>query len=275
MAVPIDERATPSQTGQDALAEGSLMSRLAAALHLALWSVRRQGWSRQTIVSACLLLLSCVGAAVWARRRDATVERFTEDLLIRLHASFLLPIFTLCYATAALAGERDERTLVYLLVTPLPRSFTYTAKYAAALVLNLSWSMGAFGALATMAGAAGRTALAEFWAAILWGTLAYTSLFHLFGVLFRRATIIALAYSFFVETFLGHMPGIVKRTSILFYVRCMLYEDGAAYGVGPRFPAVFHPVSGATGWWVLTAATFGLWLAGLIVFCRREYVDAS
>lgn len=271
-----DETATqPLGDRPDARASRGAVPVLRAALHVTLVSLRRLFWSRQTVVSTGLVMLACVGAMAWSRRRDPTVERFVEDIVTRAQVSFLLPILTLCYATAAVAGEREERTLVYLLLSPLARPVVYLAKYAAALILSLAWAMGAFAALAAVGGAAGRTAFLEFWPAIFLGTAAYTSLFHVFGVTFRRATIVAIGYSFFVETFLGHMPGIVKRTAIEFYVRCILYERGAAYGIGPRFPVMFQAVPGHTAEWILALASLALLVVGLWIFSRREYVDAS
>ena len=106
-------------------------------------------------------------------------------------------------------------------------------------------------------------------------TVAYVSLFHLFAVCFRHATIVALIYSLFMEFFLGNMPGIVKRLAVNFYGRSMMYELGAEEGVQAPDPEWFVPISveaGATALWWITAG--GLLLA-LAIFQWREYRDLS
>src|SRR5205807_51325 len=70
-----------------------------------------------------------------------------------------------------------------------------------------------------------------FWPAVLWGTLTFCALFHLMSACFRRPAVVAIVYSFFLETILGNMPGYMKRVSISFYTRCLMFEPLDRYGV--------------------------------------------
>ena len=109
---------------------------------------------------------------------------------------------------------------------------------------------------------------------IFWSTAAYVALFLLFGVMFRRATIIALAYALFIETLIGNMPGIAKRLAISFYTRCLIFDAGSVFGMRPSGPGnadLFVAIPGATAQMVLYLLSGGLLLAGLVIFCRREY----
>ena len=54
--------------------------------------------------------------------------------------------------------------------------------------------------------------------------LAFSSLFFLIGAFFRRPAIVAIVYTFFLEAILGNMPAYLKRVSISFYTRCMMFE---------------------------------------------------
>jgi hypothetical protein len=81
--------------------------------------------------------------------------------------------------------------------------------------------------LCQMAGTPGGEAWALFWPASLLGAAAYAALFLLVGTIFRHGTIISLAYWFFLEVLFGNMPGIIKRISVAFYVRSMIYDAGA------------------------------------------------
>jgi ABC-type transport system involved in multi-copper enzyme maturation permease subunit len=250
------------------------MTTFLAALQLTLTAARRMVWSRQTMVSLLLLVMVGLACVAWSLRGDRPPSDFLNQVLLPLYIAFLLPMSCLGYATVGVAGDREEGTLVYLLATPLPRPLIYTAKYIAALVLTLIWTLGGLYVLGQAAGPAGREAVAVAWPAVLLATLAYVSLFQLFGALFRRATIVALGYALFLEVFLGNMPGIVKRAAITFYTQCLLFDAAAPLGVsssGPHNAAIFQPIAADTAQTVLIGIAIGLFLLGAAVFTRREY----
>jgi ABC-type transport system involved in multi-copper enzyme maturation permease subunit len=200
---------------------------------------------------------------------------FSVWIVFSIFLSFLLPIWSLSFATEALGGEREARSLVWLLTRPMPRPAIYLAKFVALLPWSLGLTLGGFGILCLAAGRPGALAFGLFWPAVLWSTLAFVALFHLMGACFRRAAIVALIYSFFLETLLGNMPGLMKRISIGFYARCMMYDVAGVYGLQPEKPSVYLPVSGWTAWGVLMGVTVVLVAAGMVVFARSEYQDLN
>lgn len=245
-----------------------------AVIQMMLTAVRRMIWSRQTMVSLLLLTLVSLGCIAWSLRGERDAADFLRQVLLPMYVAFLLPMSCLSFATVGIAGDREEGTLVYLLSTPLPRPLIYTAKFAAALLLALLWSLGGLWVLGAAAGPAGREAVSVAWPAALLATLAYVALFQWFGALFRRATIMALAYALFLEVFLGNMPGIIKRVAITFYTQCILFEAAAPLGVsrsGPHIETIFQPISGSTAQMVLILLSAGFFVLGAVVFSRREY----
>jgi hypothetical protein len=84
-----------------------------------------------------------------------------------------------------------------------------------------------------------------------------------------------LGYSFFLETILGNMPGLMKRVSVTFYTRCIMFDAAAEYGLSPEKPSVYQPVDGTTAWLILISATIGLLLVGMWWFSRAEYRDEA
>jgi ABC-type transport system involved in multi-copper enzyme maturation permease subunit len=246
-----------------------------SCLHLSGVSARRLIFSRQSLVSLLLLGFSVLVVIAWSLRRERTALDFTEDILLPVYVAFLLPVFCLCYATASISSDREERTLVYLLLTPVPRPLIHFAKYASAMLVTLLWTLGGMLILCLVAGDAGQQALRLFWPAAFYSTMAYVGLFHLLGAAVRRATIIALAYALFLETFVGNMPGIAKRVAITFYTRCMIFDAGNELGLGPaggQSPDLFLPVSGQTAVVVLCILSLAFLLVGTWIFSRREYV---
>ena len=205
---------------------------------------------------------------------QAPFRVFTSVLVLAVFLSFLLPMWTLSFATEALGGERESHSLIWLLSRPLPRPAIYLAKFVALLPWVLTLNVGGFALLCLLAGAPGRLALSLFWPAIVWTTLAFAALFHLVGAWFRRPAVIGLLYVFFLEIILTQMPGYLKRVSISFYARCLMFEAGRDLGIRPQNPRVFLPVTGPTALAVLLSLTVVLLVLGMVLFSRTQYHDA-
>jgi ABC-type transport system involved in multi-copper enzyme maturation permease subunit len=250
-------------------------SLLSASAHLFRLSLRRQFVARQTIICLAFSGIACVIAWGWTKG-EPSLKKFGEEIVVQVFASFLVPILAICYGTGAVGGEREDRTLVYLLITPMPRPVAYLTKYSAAMILVLAWTAVSFTLTGIAGGRWGIEAAKLFWPAVMLGAAAYTSLFSTLGAAFRRGTIISLAYAMFLEGLLGNMPGIVKRLSLSFYIKCMIYDAGAEHNIGPTVARdLFLPISGNTAAWILSCLTLALLAIGIVTFARREYRDLS
>ncbi len=80
---------------------------------------------------------------------------FANGVVFSVFLSFLLPIWSLSFATHAIGGEREARTLIWLLNQPLPRPLIYLAKFVALLPFSLGLNLGGFALLCLVAGRAG------------------------------------------------------------------------------------------------------------------------
>lgn len=209
------------------------------------------------------------------RLSERRVGRFINRVVMPFYIGFLLPILCLIHATAALGEERDDRTLVYLMMRPLSRWRIYLAKGIGVLPLILLTSMGGLAAICVAIDPDGWMAWKLTWMPLLRGTVAYTSLFLLAGALLPRPVVLAVVYAFFVETLLGNMPGTIKRIAISFHVRCLIFDQGSDFGleIPPRLQ--FAPISGEAAALVLDVATVGLAVLGAFLFHRREFTEFS
>jgi ABC-type transport system involved in multi-copper enzyme maturation permease subunit len=217
--------------------------------------------------------------AVWGSFQ-AVLDRsgffvFSRWVVFSVYLSFLLPVFSLSFATEALGGEREDGSLIWLLTRPLPRPAIYLAKYLALLPWSLGLNVGGFGLMCLAAGRPGWLAFQLYWPAILAATFAFCALFHLMGACFRRSAVIAIGYSFFLETILGNLPGYMKRVSISFYTRCIMFDAAADHGMQAEKPSIYLPVDAGTAWLVLLGLTVFLLALGMFAFSRLEYRDAS
>jgi ABC-2 type transport system permease protein len=249
-----------------------------ACRQLFMLTLRRQLLSRQTLVGVGLTVLCCLIVLAWSRQREPTPKKFAEQVVVPIYVAFLMPVLAICYAASTVGGEREDRTLIYLLITPIPRPLIYGVKWLAANVLVAGWAGATLILLCQMAGGSGRDALAPFLSASLLGAIAYASLFLLLGTIFRHGTVISLGYWFFLEVLFGNMPGIIKRVSVAFYVRCIIYDAGSDLQLGPAgriAREMFLPVPGSTATIALISSIAVLLILGLSVFARREYRDLS
>jgi ABC-2 type transport system permease protein len=185
----------------------------------------------------------------------------------------MLPLFNLSFATEALGGERESNTLIWLLSRPLPRPAIYLAKFVALLPWTIGLNVGGFALLCLAGGELGRLAFRLYWPAVLAATLAFSSLFYLMGAVFRRPAVAAIVYAFFLEVILGNMPGYMKRISIGFYTRCMMFDAASAFNIQPDRPDIFLPVEGTTALAVLLGLTIVLLGIGTVVFSRSQFQE--
>jgi ABC-2 type transport system permease protein len=249
-----------------------------ASRHLFWLTLRRQLLSRQTLACVALTVLCAMIVLAWSRSPDPTTKKLAEQVLVPTFVSFLMPIFAICYGASGIGAEREDQTLIYLLIAPLPRSLTYFIKGLASFALVSGWTAGTLFLLCRLAGKPGAELFPLFVPAALLGGLAYASLFLLLGAIFRHGTIISLVYWFFLEVLFGNLPGIVKRVSVAFYVRCLIYDSAKELKLGPLGRVareMFLPVTGTTAAITLSATIVVLLMVGLLLFDRREYRDAG
>jgi ABC-type transport system involved in multi-copper enzyme maturation permease subunit len=200
---------------------------------------------------------------------------FSDLIVFSLFTTFLLPLWSVSFATEGLGREREAQNLLWVLTRPIPRPAIFLAKYVALLPWCLLLNFGGFALICLAGGDHGRRALQVYWPAVFWGTLAFSALFHLLGACLRRAAVVALLYAFFLETIMGNMPGHFKRLSISFYTRCLMFECAHDIGVQPERPLWYMPVSGTTAWLVLAGITVASLIVGAIVFTWNEYLDVN
>lgn len=251
---------------------------------LVLLSFRRVWWSVQTLVALGLIFFLSSFVLIRGLFRPWDMALFSNNVLINLYVAFVLPILTVCVGTQSMGGDWEDRSLVWLLTRPIPRPLVYLAKFVAIMPWAFGLTLGGMAVIGLAAGTEGLRAFRYFWPAIAWGTLAYLALFQLLGCAFHRSTIIGVVYCFVIETLFGSMPGMVKRGSISFYVKCLVYDYARQLGmdklngdrgIAPEPTSFFNAVPGQTAWTMLVIISGSLFVLGLIVFARKEYRDLT
>lgn len=218
---------------------------------------------------------SAVETAVLASYRaildHSALVVFSRWVIFAILQGFLLPLWTLSFATDPLGNERESRTLIWLFTRPLPRPAVYVAKYVSAIPWCLGINLLGFVGICLAGGEPGRLAMRLYWPAVVGGTFAFAALFHLFAAAFRRPAVIGLIYSFFFETLVGDLPGDLKRLSIGYYVRSLMYHSTSGRDLTYDQLGLAAPATETTSWAVLAGATAAFTLAGMWIFARRDY----
>jgi ABC-type transport system involved in multi-copper enzyme maturation permease subunit len=200
---------------------------------------------------------------------------FTRWIVFEIVGTFLLPLWSIGFATEGIGRQREAQNLLWVLTRPLPRPAIYLAKFVALLPWCLLLNLGGFTLICVAGGRVGLTALRLYWPAVFWSTFAFAALYHLLAAAFRHSAVLALLYSFFIETVVGNLPRDLKRFSLSFYMRCMMYDEAGGFGIQPENPLIYQTVSGTTAWLVLAGTTVALLAVGALVFSRKEYLDAG
>ena len=225
-----------------------------------LLTLRALGRGRRLLAVGVLLavpaLLSIAySASGGAGRGDG--GRFAIELFGQLVLPILLPLTALIFATSALGGEVEDRTLIYLTLRPVSRLVIVVAKLCAVALLTLGFVEVSLAVTYLIAarGAGDGHALGAILLGGACGALAYASLFLLVGLLApRRALIVGFLYVLVWEGVAAGFSTALATLSVRRYVQGALH---AGLGSSPLASAQPSSVTGAASLVVLTLVVLG------------------
>jgi ABC-2 type transport system permease protein len=169
------------------------------------------GRRRMLLMLLLAALPVLVGLLIRAGGGRADAPEILDTLVIRT----VLPLVALIVGTAAIGGEMEDGTLVYLLTKPIRRWRLAIPKIAVAagltLVLVIPPMLVAGVLMSGLGSEAVRTTLG-FAAAAALGGIAYAAVFTCLGALTSRALVIGLAYTLLWE---GVLAGLLEGTRFL------------------------------------------------------------
>jgi ABC-2 type transport system permease protein len=233
--------------------------------------------SRKAVVLVLALAIPPLLALPISTHPEETRAEAVVAVLVFLYLGFLLPVTGLLFGSGIVLDELGSGAIPYLFTRPSPRASLFFGKWTAALLLGtagLSLSLGAF---LHLAGAVppGGTFVPRAFLAVLAAYPAYLSLFTLLGAFTRWALLGGFFYAFGLESFLGVIPGMVRRITVLFYARSLLGEFPAKkfdveFIFGPDGPA-----SRATSLLVLGGALVACLVAGALFLSRRQFTPRN
>ncbi len=221
-------------------------------------TLRALARNRRSLVVVALLCVPVLLALVYvASEGKSTGESFVMQLFVQLVLPILLPLTALIFATSALGGEVEDRTLVYLMLKPVSRLVVIVAKLlASALVTAILVEISL--AATYLIGTQGTGTAQNFGAILLAGLvgcLAYSSLFLLVGLwLPRRGLLVGFIYVLLWEGIASQLSTGLATFSVRRYVEGTLDANLGAAALANSVPV---NISGATSLIVLALVLIG------------------
>lgn len=199
--------------------------------------------------------------------------------------SMLSGIFT--YHVLALAGaifsalvisaEVEQKTIVYLLTRPIPRSVLLIGRMLAAVVATFLCTLFTAIAVSLVVRGVGPTsgAFLRDLVALSVGSAAYIAFFVMLSLMINRAMIVCLLYAFAWEIAVPNMPGSIYYLSINSYISAIGQRAGAVSA--PLLKVLSGESSNpdmplSRAWMVLTGLIVVLTFAAAWWFTRFEFV---
>jgi len=187
-------------------------------------------WIVGLFLALPVVLLTAVLAAAgfnFPEQEGIDVEGLAlSGFLYLMYPQSLCILASLLYGASLLAGEIEDKTLVYLFTRALPRWKVLLGKYLATAtalsVLCLASMSIAYALCGFPIGARVWVALA---ASIVAGCFTFTAIFCLLGLFVpRRALPIGLIYAVLVEFLLSSVPALVNELTASYYIRSLTWH---------------------------------------------------
>jgi ABC-2 type transport system permease protein len=234
------------------------------------YSVRKILLNRRWVL---VLMITLMVGAIMGYAGTQDMERLDggTDLIDVIILSFITPIVAMIYGATLLRSEIDDKSITQVVTAPLGRAVSYFG-YFLSLVLSLSLIMiliclvgwlaffaqkgmggGALGILASMCGLT------------VMGTVAYSSLFMMTGVLLKRPIYFGLFFAFIWEGFVGSIPGAIGKYTIKHLIRSI-----GSWWVDYGSLGSYADASAGAGFVLALLAVFFLVL-GIVRFREMEF----
>ncbi|MDH3755402.1 MAG: hypothetical protein OEU32_16160 [Acidimicrobiia bacterium] len=136
----------------------------------------------------------------------------SADVLDGLGLAIVIPVITLVVANATLGELREEQTLVYLWLRPIPAWTIAAAATIATVGVTLPFAVGAMGVGAVLSGE-GDLVSVSILAAVL-AVIGYSGIFVPVGLAVRRSFLTGLGYALIWESLISLLGSGLARFSI-------------------------------------------------------------
>jgi ABC-type transport system involved in multi-copper enzyme maturation permease subunit len=205
-------------------------------------------------------------------------QMFSRAMLI-VYIQFLIPILALFFGSSIINEEVDNKTLVFLTTSPIPKPSIVLGKFVAYVLLGgIIVNIGLFLCFLTVnIDQLGQMVyVKEFFSFLGAGFLAlvaYMTLFTLLGTIMKKAGVVfGLLFIFGWENLVQYFPGVTQKFTVIHWVKSMLprVSEGSSFLQILMFR--LEPSSTVESLIVLTIFVIGALTAASFVFKNKEYI---
>ena len=228
-------------------------------------------------VSLLPVLILLVAKLIEVVNPDAGVSAtdLISKILLMIYIQLLLPILALFFGTSIVHEEVENKTLVFLTTSPVPKHAIVLGKYMAYLlvslvIINLALLLSFI--IININHLNSLIYQKEFLTFFSVGILAlcsYMAFFLFLGTWLKKSLILGLMFIFGWESIVHYFPGVTQKFTLMHYIKSLLPASSESVKflvfkleASPVFEAVV----------VLLAIALVSIIAGAIIFTRKEYI---
>lgn len=209
---------------------------------------------------------------------DVTAAQVFSRVLLIVYIQLLIPVLALVYGGLIVNEEVDQKTLVFLTTSPIPKPSVIVGKYAAyatlsAITVNIGLVLCFI--IINLNHLGDMIYVKEFFSFIGAGILAlvaYMGLFTLLGTLMKKSMVFGLLFIFGWENVVQYFPGVTQKFTLIHYVKSLLPSGGGKTSFLYFLLVRVQPSSTAESIITLLVVLVAALALASFVFQHREYV---
>ncbi|OGF62309.1 MAG: hypothetical protein A2Y62_04340 [Candidatus Fischerbacteria bacterium RBG_13_37_8] len=209
---------------------------------------------------------------------QVTAEQLFSRVLLITYVQLLIPILALLYGSLVIHEEVDNKTLVYLTSSPVPRPAILLGKYFACVALTtiiVEVSFFLCFLIININHFPQIIYFKEFITFFAIGALAiavYTGFFTLLGSMLKKPLLLGLLFIFGWENVVQYFPGVTQKLTLIHFVKSLLPSTSE----NVKF-LVFklEPSGTIESLIVLLVLTIFFLIAASLIFKYKEYILAD
>ena len=206
-----------------------------------------------------------------------SAQVFTQAVLI-IYIQLLIPILALLFGSGIVNEEVDNKTLVFLTTSPVPKPSIIIGKFAAYVLLSIIIvNVGLFLCflIVNINRLGNMVHVKEFVSFVgvgIVGLVTYMALFTLLGTLLKKAgVVLGLLFIFGWETVVQYIPGVTQKFTVIHWIKSLL-PHGARGTVFKVLMFQLEPSSTLESLVVLIIFVTGALVAASLIFQNKEYI---
>jgi ABC-2 type transport system permease protein len=210
---------------------------------------------------------------------DVTAAQIFSRAMLIVYIQFLIPILALFFGSSIVNEEVDNKTLVFLTTSPIPKPSIVWGKFVAyvllgGIIVNVGLILCFFSVNIDQLGK--MVYVKEFFSFLGAGFLAlvaYMALFTLLGTIMKKAgVVLGLLFIFGWENLVQYFPGVTQKFTVIHWIKSMLpyVSEGNSFLKILMFR--LEPSSPLESVLVLTIFVIAALTAASFVFKNKEYI---